>query len=259
MRVNDMTQKLEQFQKLLQLTNEGLTREEFFSEFKKVIQQVFQIEVKMLEKINLAIDNLKSDHETMKGDTQYSLDEMKEQCMQMIKEANKSFILKTEKMFEEQRNGMNFIHDKVRRIKEGVDGEQGPAGKDADESKIITEVLKKVPKTDVSDFVSKAELKVLEEEIETLKRMKRLGGVGGTSYLGIQQHFVNSEVPTGTVNGTNTVFTLEFTPNPTDSLRVFVNGARMKSGGEDFTVSNRTITFVTAPPTTSIILVDYMK
>lgn len=70
--------------------------------------------------------------------------------------------------------------------------------------------------------------------------------------------FVDDETPTGTVNSSNKVFTLSNTPK-TNSLKVFVNGQRVKGGGEDYTLSGVTITFVTAPPTTSILTVDYRK
>ena len=69
--------------------------------------------------------------------------------------------------------------------------------------------------------------------------------------------FVYNEVPTGTVNGSNTTFTLAFTPAPADELRVLVNGQRLKAGGEDFTLSGDTLTMNTAPPTNSILMVDY--
>ena len=68
--------------------------------------------------------------------------------------------------------------------------------------------------------------------------------------------FVDDETPSGTVNGSNTDFTVANTPI-TNSLKVFVNGQRLKAGGEDYTLSGVTITFVTAPPTTSILTVDY--
>jgi len=68
--------------------------------------------------------------------------------------------------------------------------------------------------------------------------------------------FVDDETPTGTVNGSNKAFVLANTPK-SGSEKVFVNGQRMKGGGEDYTLSDKTITFETAPPTNSIILVDY--
>ncbi len=69
-------------------------------------------------------------------------------------------------------------------------------------------------------------------------------------------HIIDDETPNGTVNGVNTDFTISLTPSPTTSLKVYVNGQRMKLT-EDYTLSSKTITFVTAPPTGSILTVDY--
>lgn len=70
-------------------------------------------------------------------------------------------------------------------------------------------------------------------------------------------YFVENEVPTGTVNGSNAAFTLAGTPNPAASLEVYVNGVHMKSGGEDFSLSGSTITFTVAPATGSLLLASY--
>lgn len=70
---------------------------------------------------------------------------------------------------------------------------------------------------------------------------------------------VSNEVPSGTINGSNTVFTLASTPLPASSLKLYQGGIRVKAGGEDFTLSGATITFVFAPPTGSILLADYTK
>ena len=64
------------------------------------------------------------------------------------------------------------------------------------------------------------------------------------------------EAPAGTLNGTNTVFTLSFTPNPVDSLLLFLNGVAQNPGsgsplaGADYSISGVTITF-TVPPVAS--------
>lgn len=65
-----------------------------------------------------------------------------------------------------------------------------------------------------------------------------------------------NEMPTGTINGTNDVFTLANTP-ATNSLQVFLNGAYQTPGGEDYTLSGSTITFVNAPLTGSILRAFY--
>lgn len=64
------------------------------------------------------------------------------------------------------------------------------------------------------------------------------------------------ELMSGTVNGTNKVFT---TSSPATSIEVFKNGVRMRDGGNDYTVTNSTtITFVTAPASGAILLANYI-
>lgn len=71
-------------------------------------------------------------------------------------------------------------------------------------------------------------------------------------------NFVFSEVPSGTVNGTNAAFTLANTPT-SGTVMLYLNGVRQKGGGVDYSISGTTITFTTAPDTGGILLVDYMK
>lgn len=62
-------------------------------------------------------------------------------------------------------------------------------------------------------------------------------------------------VPTGTVNSSNTVFTLPTTPGPV--VLIYRNGVLQQGGGADFTLAGSTVTFVTAPITGDIILAVY--
>ena len=68
-------------------------------------------------------------------------------------------------------------------------------------------------------------------------------------------NYIDSETPTGTINGVNTSFTLANTPVD-GSLKVYLNGARQKLT-DDYTLSGKTINFITAPETGSNLLVDY--
>ena len=71
-------------------------------------------------------------------------------------------------------------------------------------------------------------------------------------------YFVENEIPSGTVNGSNVTFTLTTTPNPTDSLVVKVNGQDLTIGASnDYTLSGATITLATSPTTGSNVLADY--
>lgn len=74
-------------------------------------------------------------------------------------------------------------------------------------------------------------------------------------------NFVSSEVPTGTINGTNDTFTLANTPTA-GSLHLYVNGVRMNPlSGNDYTIATATITFLSGaiPQTGDVILADYLK
>lgn len=66
------------------------------------------------------------------------------------------------------------------------------------------------------------------------------------------------EVPSGTINGVNDVFTLANTPTA-GSEEVYLNGVLLQSGGEDYSISGDTITFVAGsiPQTGDRLLVSY--
>lgn len=59
---------------------------------------------------------------------------------------------------------------------------------------------------------------------------------------------IDNETPSGTINSSNTVFTLAETPNPAGSLQLFYNGL-FQVQGVDYTLSTNTITYTTAPAT----------
>jgi len=55
---------------------------------------------------------------------------------------------------------------------------------------------------------------------------------------------------TGTINGTNTAFTLGVTPNPAGSEMIMQNGMTLLPGsGNDYTITNAAVTFAVAPAT----------
>lgn len=80
----------------------------------------------------------------------------------------------------------------------------------------------------------------------------------GTDYV-VPATFVVRETPSGTINGSNTSFTLANTPvSGTES--VFLNGILQDAGaGNDYTISGTTITMLSAPLTGDKIRVNYNK
>lgn len=74
---------------------------------------------------------------------------------------------------------------------------------------------------------------------------------------GTEPNFADWITPTGTLNGTNKVFTLPQAPNPAASLRLYRGWQVLKPGGVDFTLSGATITYTIAPPPTATHLAFY--
>lgn len=89
---------------------------------------------------------------------------------------------------------------------------------------------------------------------------RKISGANVLSYIitSLALNFADNEVPSGTINGVNTVFTLVNSPSPSSSLKVYVNGQRLKPGiGNDFTISGLTITLTQPPIVGDVILCDY--
>ena len=99
-----------------------------------------------------------------------------------------------------------------------------------------------------------SELKKIWEELK--KNSKGRASLGGFNYKSMDFHIIDDETPVGTINSSNTIFTIANTPSPSSSLKVYLNGARQRIT-EDFSFSGTTITFTIAPPTGSVLLVDY--
>ena len=70
-------------------------------------------------------------------------------------------------------------------------------------------------------------------------------------------NFADDETPSGSINGSNTAFTLAHSPNPGASLQLFLNGVLQQPGGADYTLSGASITMTSAPATGDILLAWY--
>lgn len=152
-------------------------------------------------------------------------------------------------------------------IRNGEKGEKGDAPTEEELKTIIRPMIDwltnpKVIANKLEDLLGEDRLSIdaihgLREKLEDLnnKKAAMLGGSGFNAGA-LDIHFTDDETPTGTVNGVNTDFVLNLQPSPTSSLKVYVNGQRMRET-EDYTISATTITFLTPPPTGSIILCDY--
>lgn len=231
------TSKIEQLKKLLEIANEGLTRQDFTDNFQKVLKHVLEIENKVIKRIN------KLESETKQGNK-----ESLEKTLADIKQIKEDLVKDSEKMFEEQRQSLNYINEKVNSLKDGktpvkgVDYKDGKDGKDADEKKIIKEVTKKIKVPDIKKMFND----LREEMIEEIRKHKRIGG--GTSHIGVQQalaKLLKTEQPSGAINGSNKEYTV--TGNIFAIFSFSLNG-EVIAQLPNYTISGNKITFSTALP-----------
>ena len=68
--------------------------------------------------------------------------------------------------------------------------------------------------------------------------------------------FYTGETPVGSINGSNTTFTLANSPKPASSIEVTLNGAEL-SVTTDYTLSGDDLELLLPPPEFSILKVDY--
>jgi len=93
------------------------------------------------------------------------------------------------------------------------------------------------------------------------------GTLGSTAVTYVQDNsgtlspsnFVTEETPSGSINGSNVTFSLANTPTA-GTLKLYLNGLRLKSGaGNDYTLSTNIVSMTTAPISGDVLLADYMK
>lgn len=70
--------------------------------------------------------------------------------------------------------------------------------------------------------------------------------------------FWEDETPSGTINGSNAVFTLAQTPLENAAVDVYLDGLK-QIPTTDYSVSGSTITFVVAPAIGQTLRVDYIR
>jgi len=255
-----MLNKIAKLEQLLKLANEGLTREEFIEFLGNIVKLVKRVEIRLDD----AISGMSETHiklkDKIKSDSELSLTDLRALMGKEMSRINKS------------------IDDKIKEADTKLgEVKNGENGKDADEVKIVKNVLaqivipeyKETILDDAFEIRNKLEtlndddrleivaIKDLREELDEIKQIKSqsLGG-GGLSKISMDIHILDPYTPTGTVNGTNKDFVLQRLPNPSTSLKVYKDGQKMQLT-TDYTLSDKTITFITAPLTDSIIEVEH--
>ena len=239
------------------MDEDSLTRGEFLKAFEAVVKVIKDLKETNSKEFSLMHQFLTKMSEKMNSDTSSGMSSAEKKMMDYC-------MKEMQKMYADHEKKMSQMDEKIAMVHDGLDG------KDADEKRIVGIVLGKMTR---------------HEELTAEKIRDMLEGLSGNEKLSIQAvgdlpktiedieikatgrpsggliskriRFIDDETPSGTVNGVNTIFTITKFPE-SGSLKVYVNGQRQRVT-TDYTLSgaDKTITFLTAPPTGSILLVDF--
>jgi len=242
--------KTEQFKELLKLTTDSLTKTEFLDAFKTVLDFCKKAVQDLTQKYQAVISRTEVEISTKLSNLEEKVDTKLSQV----------------------KNG-----------RDGVNGEKGADGKDADTDSVailasklaISEVQKSIPTIDAimqelpqagasirdglellkgDERLEISAIKDLQELLDEIKKEKtRVIGGGGFSAMAMYQHFSHWSQMTGTVDGTNKDFTLGVAPNPIESLEVMVdNSPLFETSDWTYAPATKTVSFILAPPLNSI-------
>ena len=251
-----MTHEEEQLKRIAdikKMLDDGISKAEFLKSFENVIKVFLDAKKNLTDEHSVAVQSLTKLADKIADSNASDFSTFKKELSNVISKALK-----------EQEDGMNFIRDKVRNLKDGhtptheemmslmmplIPPPLPPTTPKEERDKL--ETLEEGEKLSIQaiDGLSK-----LLEELGTRITEKTSGGGGGLISKRIR--FIDDETISGVVNGTNTVFTLSRTPE-TGSLKVYRGGSRQRVT-EDYTFDgNKTITFTIAPQVGEILLADY--
>lgn len=243
-------------EKLLSPLEEFITNDEFIKAFENVLKIVKENK----DEVERAIKELEKTYKNLisKNSDAHSanLDELKSTFNKRLEEVLK---------FKNELN--TKIDERLAKITDG---------KDADEEKIVKDVLAQIVMPEYKETVLDDAFEI-RNKLETLNGEERLAisaingleeklkeidskplgkGGGGFSKMAMDIHIIDDETPPETPNGVITDFTLSHIPSPATSLKVYKDGQRMKLT-TDYTLSGTTVSFVSAPLTDSLITFDF--
>jgi len=262
--------KLNKLKELIQLADSGLTREEFTSNFKIIIDLIKSLKLANQQERESLLIMLKSATAKMASD--------QTDDMAVIKSEALAFLAKEMRtLMAEHKSRITELDNKMAEIGSIKPPDEALLAKTASDL-AVSELLPKIPTNEIfKDNLSKAgdliatslenldddkkleisAIKDLQKELDELRAMKgRTFGGGGLSKSALELHFVDAETPAEVPNGVITDFTTVYIPSPTASLKVFADGQRLKLT-TDYTFSGKIVSFITAPLTDVLITFEY--
>ena len=278
-------EKLRRLEELFKVANEGLSEKKFDEAFESIIRLILKVESDLIKKHNTRLTELKEFPSELAG----NLKNLQEQLAKKLQTNNDESLLrlksdvdkildqlnqfsqvntqKIDKALREQERGMNFIRDKVRKIKEGDDGDPGKDGHTPTKDELLALIEPLIPEIEETKEETPEEHRNKLEQLEgderlpieaikgwdeLIKRVERsLSSIprgGGTSAMGVAQAFkyiAHTEEPVGNIDGSNLIYTVSkdiwwiagFTLNGENIAEL-----------PNYTFAGKTITFSSALP-----------
>ena len=232
------TQVKEKVEAFLKIATEGLSRADFTKAFKTLtafVQRVKDnLEVRFIvleEKIDNRLSRIKDGYTPVKGKDYFD--------------------------GKDGERGPQGVQGATGEQGESIQGLNGADGS-PDTPKLIRDKLEFLEADQRLDISA---IRGLRKRLTKLEE-RPLGGKGGggLSYISLDQHFLEDEVPTN--SGDNKTFTLSTSPNPVNSLHLYRGGARQQlnptgTTDGDFSLSGNTITLNVDLVSGEIILCDF--
>src|SRR3990167_5953332 len=109
-----MANNLQKLEDMLKIVNDGISKEEFVKSFEAVLKQILAVEEKVVANNKKAIEELRILITSLGG-------ELKSTSTAHFTKTKDVFLGQISKALQEQENGMNFIHDKIKNLKSGTD------------------------------------------------------------------------------------------------------------------------------------------
>ena len=234
-------EKLTKLKSLFKLVDESLTKKDFEEKFSKILKFLTDLKAKNQVDISTLKENISLLSKELKGDNTTNISGLKNEFIKMI-----------DKALKDQEDGLNFMRDKVRNLKEGTDGKDGKngtIGKDGQDGKdgspdTSFQIANKLETLKDETRLKISAIDKLQEELDELKN--RPTGGGGTRKV-VYTKRINLSAQ---CNGTLKEFLM-----PKDTLSVLgVWGTQFPITFDeaDFTFEGRTLTLtseVGAPQT----------
>ena len=241
------------------LEDDALTRKEFVDAFAQVVKIIKELKSANATELRTMNDFLTRMSEKMKSDVSSEMSSAEKKTMSYCEAEMK-------KIMKEHGAKMKEMDEKIMMVQDGIDG------KDADEKRIVDDVLAKVPtppfltSIEIRDRLEilkdeerldKSSIKGLEDEINALRKEIATKSSGGVRR--VFQPYVDDF--TASTNGSLKVFVLSRAPLRTNTVQVFgTDFPTILRPTTDFTVSGKTLTLtsaVPAPNTGATLLIHY--